>query len=627
MFLRCLFRTLVAATALVACTFGTYSLNAVEPPADSGNWTQWRGPDRDGISKETGLMRKWPEGGPKATWHVDSVGVGYSSIAIKDGRIYTQGDLNGVEHIISLDAKDGRVLWALQPAPVAKRLDERVAKEFKELDANENGQIDEEEALARLGWNFNESDRPVGDDPKNTAQERTERLLKSLDKNNDKQLTFDEAFGFGNDFSRIDSADKDADADELAKQRTAGFLSKLDADSDLRISRDEAKQTFLERIFGSVDVRDQVDPNNPNNKIGDQFLTAAEIQSYFAKQEAGKDGIVTAEELQAFFAARFPNRDGILSKEELRGHFGGYRNGQGDGPRGTPTIEGDRVYTEGGNGDLTCSDAKTGETIWYVNLVDDLGGGRPGWGYSESPLIEGNLLIVTPGGPKGTLAALDKLTGEVVWRSTETTQSAHYASPVAADIGGIREIVQFARESCFGVDAATGKLMWEYKAANNGTANCSTPIVHKDHVFASSSYGTGGGLAKIITKDGTQTTEQVYFDKAMADHHGGTILVGDYLYSIGAGRLICMNYLTGEIAWQDRSVGKGSLVVADGMLFLLSEGHQVGLAEVSPEGYNELGSFKIESHGRPSWAHPVVAGGRLYLRDQGSLTAYDLIDK
>jgi outer membrane protein assembly factor BamB/Ca2+-binding EF-hand superfamily protein len=600
-----------------------YSLAAAEP-ADSGNWTQWRGPNREGISNETGLLKVWPEMGPKVIWKIDSVGVGYSSLVIQDGRIYTQGDLNGVEHIICLDAKDGQTIWAVQPAPVAQALTLRVANELKQLDTNQNGQVDEDEALARLGFDFNRSDEPAGDNPQQIAEQRVARLLKAFDNDNDQELTAVEARLFGKEFTQIDSADNDADVQGLAKQRAQSAFSKLDANSDGKISREEARDSVLNHSFGRIDEQDQVDPKNPNRKIGDELLTQAELEKYFEKQETGKDGVLTVAELQQFFSSRYANRDGILTAQELRGHFGGYRNGMGDGPRGTPTIDGDRIYAEGGNGDVTCLNAQTGETIWHVNLVSDFGGGRPGWGYSESPLIENEMVIVTPGGPKGTLLALNKMTGEAIWQSQETTQGAHYSSPIAAEIGGIREIVQFARESCFGVEAATGKLMWQYSSANNGTANCSTPIVALDHVFASSAYGTGGGLAKITTEGEQQTAKQVYFEKSMGDHHGGTVKIGDYLYSMGGGRLICLNFLTGEIAWQDRSVGKGSLVAADGMLYLLSEGQQVGLAEATPEGYREHGNFKIEGHGRPSWAHPVVAGGRLYIRDQGTLTAFDL---
>jgi outer membrane protein assembly factor BamB len=234
------------------------------------------------------------------------------------------------------------------------------------------------------------------------------------------------------------------------------------------------------------------------------------------------------------------------------------------------------------------------------------------------------MLIVTPGGKSGTLAALDKHTGKLLWQSGDVTQGAHYSSPIVADLAGVRQIVQYARQSVFGVRAADGKLMWQYDHPAIGTANCATPIVRGDAVFASSGYGTGGGMAKITGGPDGQQAEEVWFEGSMANHHGGVVRVGDYLYGFGSNSLLCMHFDTGEIAWRDRSVGKGSLVVADGMLYLLSEGHKVALAEVTPEEYREHGRFEIEKHGLPSWAHPVVAGGRLYIRDQHTLTAYDI---
>jgi len=273
---------------------------------------------------------------------------------------------------------------------------------------------------------------------------------------------------------------------------------------------------------------------------------------------------------------------------------------------------------------VTCLEAATGKTIWHVNLKTGFGGGTPGWGYSESPLIAGDFVIVTPGGRQGTLLALHKLDGEKVWQSAGATEGAHYSSPVLAEINGVKQIVQFARESVFGVTLNEGKLLWRYTAPANGTANCCTPIVDGNLVFAASGYGTGGGLVKIIPAGSTQQAEEVYFEKKMACHHGGIVKVGDHLYSNAAGSLICMEFATGKIAWQARGSGKGSLVAADGMLYLLGEGHELTLAEATPEAYREHGRIRLADHGKPAWAHPVVCGGRLYVRDQESLTCYDV---
>jgi outer membrane protein assembly factor BamB len=587
-------------------------------PSKVGDWPQWRGPNRDGISRETGLLKEWGNDGPKRLWQVNSLGVGYSSIAVKDGRIYTQGDLDGVEHAICLNAKDGSTLWAVQPGPLAEQLINRIDNEFKSLDRNSDGKIDELEALDRFGWDFNRSDRPA-ESKEPLAAQRAARLLEKLDTDKSGSLSFSEAGQLLRDkFEQIDAEEKSADAAALAKKRATAYIKSLDNDSDERLNKQEAKYAGLDRFF------DQADQQDPDTKKGDEQLTAAEIEQFLAKRQPGRDGVVSAKELEDFYARNKNNGDGQLSRDELKTMFGGYRNGMGDGPRGTPTIDGDKVYVEGGHGDVSCLEAETGKTIWHVNLSKSFGGGLPGWGYSESPLIVGDLVIVTPGGKLGTLLALNKQTGERVWQSGDVNEGAHYSSPVLAEINGIKQIVQFGNQSVFGVSLADGQRLWNYKAPANGTANCCAPIVDENFVFASSSYGTGGGLAKIIEAGSTQQVEEQYFEKKMQCHHGGIVKVGDYMYSNGGDTLMCIEFKTGNIMWQHRSVGKGSLVVADGMLYLLSEGHQVALAEATPEEYREHGKFKIEGHGRPSWAHPVVASGVLYIRDQDSLTAYDV---
>lgn len=608
------------ALALVVC-FSFSAAAMAEVPSGPGDWPQWRGPNRNNLSSETGLAREWPEAGPPMLWQVDSVGVGYSSLAVKDGFIVTQGDIDGVEHIICLKAADGSTVWAVQPAPVAAELDAKLAGEEKRLDKNADGTIDEAEALAGVGPDYFTFDRPTTKDVSKeaaeaTATERAARLVKLLDTDNDGKLSAAETAGrFRNQFGKIDKADKTADAAALAAARTADAM-KADKDADGKLSRREAQGTALQEPFARADVKEA------GAAKGDDQLTPTEIEGYFTKSEAGQDGALSAEELAKFYAESQAGKDGVLSKGELRGYFGGYRNSFGDGPRGTPTIDGKLVYAEGGNGDLTCLELATGKTVWHKNLVKDFGGGKPGWGYSESPLVEGDWLIVTPGGPKGTLAALNKMTGEVVWRSSDV-EGAHYASPQVAEIAGERMVVQFASKNVFGVRLSDGKLLWTYSKANNGTANAATPIVRGDYIYASSGYGTGGGLCKVTKKGDEFTAEEVYFDKALANHHGGVLLVGEYLYGFGTG-LICQDFLTGKAAWKARSVTKGSLTYADGLLFLLGENYEVALAEALPEAYTEKGRFKIDNFGRPSWAHPIVAGGKLYIRNMHRLTAYDV---
>jgi outer membrane protein assembly factor BamB len=607
-----------SSAACLALALSATNLLAQVPYA-AGDWPQWRGPNRDGISLETGLLKEWPKDGPPVVWQVDSVGVGYSSLAVKDGSIFTQGDVDGVEHILCLDAKDGKTLWRVQPGPVAQLLTTRIDNEVKQLDKNKNGTIEEIEALARFGWDWNKYDKASGAEVEKLAPQRAAALFKELDKDGDGKLVFAEAGNlFRDHFERIDIAAEGADANAIAQARTAAYVTELDKDGDGRLSKSEVKNTALDRHFGRIDVKDKT-----TNK-GDDLLAADELEASFVKFEAGRDGTLTTDEVAAYFIKNKNAGDGVLSPEELRVAVGGYRNGMGDGPRGTPTVDGDRVYVEGGNGDVSCLEAATGKTIWHVNLKTDFGGNTPGWGYSESPLIVDDMVVVTPGGKGGTLLTLNKFTGKPIWQSKEVTEGAHYSSPVVATIDGTRQIVQFANKSVFGVTLSEGKPLWSYSAAANGTANCCTPIIDGNLVFASSSYGTGGGLAKVISSGSTQQAEEVYFEKKMACHHGGIVKVGDYMYSNGGGALICMHFATGEIMWQSRSSGKGSLCVADGMLYLLGEGHEMALAEVSPEAYKEHGKFRIQSHGKPAWAHPVVAGGKLYIRDQESLTAYDI---
>ena len=588
------------------------------------DWPQWRGPNRDGISTDKGLLKAWPESGPEIAWQVDTVGVGYSSIAVQGDRVFTLGDLNGVEHIICLNAENGQTLWARQPTPVETQLKQRIAEELKRLDQNQDSLVDELEALQGLGWRFNNFDISSIDSMstvKEIIEARINTLTSATDKNDDQQLTWDEIGSlFREHFSRMDTINTDVDAEALAKQRAGQLFSAQDTDQDGHVSLEEAHDSFLQRIFRRADERD------PDTNQGDDQLTREEIEKDLLKHEKGKDGILTVAELAQYYTANHSTGDGILTVSELRSFFGGYRNGMGNGPRGTPAVEGERLYVEGGNGDVTCLDTSTGDTLWYTNLRETLSGGLPGWGYSESPLVEGSLLIVTPGGKDGTVVALNKMTGAVVWQSGSVTESAHYASPIVAEICGDRQIVQFARESVFGLSLEDGSVLWKYANAANGTANCATPIIDQNHVFASSAYGTGGGLAK-ITRDGDQfTATEVYFEKRMANHHGGIVKVGEFMYGFGNGGLICMHFLTGKIEWKARSVGKGSLCVADGMLYLLGENHEVALAEVDPKKYREKGRFKIQPQGRPSWAHPALAGGRFYIRDQGTLTAYDVRD-
>jgi outer membrane protein assembly factor BamB len=305
----------------------------------------------------------------------------------------------------------------------------------------------------------------------------------------------------------------------------------------------------------------------------------------------------------------------------VRSHGGNY-----EGPRCTPTVDGELLYALGLNGDLVCLESATGKLRWRKDLVRAFGGNVGGWGYSESPLVDGDKVICTPGGAKATLVALDKKTGEPVWQAAVPEgDRAHYASAIAADVGGQRQYIQFLGGGVVGVAAADGKFLWRYDHPHNGTANCATPIYHDGCVFAASNYGTGGGLAKLSRQDSTTSAEEVYFTSKMQNHHGGVVLVDGYLYGANGDRLTCLEFKTGKVMWEERRPGKGSLACADGRLYYRNEGGRVTLVQATPQKYTECGRFdQSDRSDQNAWPHPVIANGRLYLRDQDVLLCYDL---
>jgi len=382
-----------------------------------GNWPQWRGPNRDGISTETGLLKQWPANGPPLVWKVGGAGAGYSSLAIANGQIYTMGLRGDREYVIAFDVATGKQVWA-------------------------------------------------------TA------------------------------------------------------------------------------------------------------------------------------------------------------HGGAYRDSRGDGPRGTPTIDGDTLYALGGNGDLSAMDTRTGRIIWTMNVLLKFGGSNLKWGISESPLVMGEKVLVNAGGPGASVVALNKKDGSLIWKSQSDT--AGYSSGMPVTVNNKTQVVFFTDRRAVGLDLNTGKFLWEYQRASNDVANVATPIVRGNRIFLSSDYGTGAGLVE-VKADGSAS--EVYFTKEMRNHHSSSILIGDYLYGFSSGILTAMRFDTGEVAWRDRSVGKGSLVFADGNLYALSEEGVVGLVEATPTGYREKGRFRIQQGSLPTWTHPVIAGGRLYLRDQDTIYAYDVREK
>ena len=407
--------------------------------ADPGafDWPQWRGPDRTGLSKETGLLKKWSPEGPKQVWKITGLGDGYSSPTISAGRIYVIGTKSNDEHMFCLAEKDGARIWD-----------------------------------AKLG-------------PKAAV-------------------------------------------------------------------------------------------------------------SY-------------------------------------------------SGPRSSATVDGVHAYAVTSNGILSCVELAKGTVVWQKNYKTEFGGKHGSWGYAESPLVDGDLVIGTPGADAAALAAFKKKTGDLVWRTAITGvnrkpsaeqkkkrdprnyTTAGYSSVVAAEIGGVKQYVQFIDGGVVGVSAKDGKLLWHYEEPASEGANISTPIVRGDLVFATASYNTGAGQAKIVkTADGFKAESQ-YFLARFQNHHGGVLLVDEHLYGTSNTQLMCLDFKTGKIAWEERGVGKGSVTYADGHLYVRGENGKVALVEASPAKYVEVGRFDQPDRSKQAaWPHPVVANGKLYLRDWDVLFCYDV---
>ncbi|MEX2141572.1 MAG: PQQ-binding-like beta-propeller repeat protein [Pirellulales bacterium] len=325
------------------------------------------------------------------------------------------------------------------------------------------------------------------------------------------------------------------------------------------------------------------------------------------------------------------SRDGgeVIWKAKIgrAGEGGGYR-----GPRSTPTVNEDRVYALSHFGDLVCANAKSGEIIWRKNLEKDFQGRSGGWKYAESPLVDGEKLVCTPGGREATMVALDKRSGKVIWKGrTEEGERAGYASAVVAEIGGLRQYVQLLSQGGASFAADDGRLLWRYgNRFEDNTANIPTPIVQGDRVFFAAGYGRGGGMVR-VTKEGSKfNVEELWFERDLNNKHGGVIWVGDYLYGDRDDNGIpwCADARTGDIAWESRSQagGSGSAAVtyADGHLYWRFQNGVVALVLPTPDGYREVSSFTIPTSGEPGWPHPVVVDGRLYLRDQETLWCYDV---
>ncbi len=323
-----------------------------------------------------------------------------------------------------------------------------------------------------------------------------------------------------------------------------------------------------------------------------------------------------------------------------------------EGPGCTPTVDGERLYVEGLGGDIACLQASDGKILWQRSLTRDFGGRAPTWSYRESPLVDGEKVVFTPGGKDAILVALDKVTGNTIWKSQVPGSDdgdagggppgfgggsgAAYASAIAIDFDRQREYVQLTAKALIGVAASDGKFLWRYdRPANRMGINCTTPIYHDGEVFASSAYGAGGGLVRLSKEaNGRVKTGEVWFQRKLQNHHGGVILLDGCLYGANGGNeggaLVCLDFKTGNVLWNERDdtehrVPKGSVALADGRLYYRAEEGTLLLIEPNAKQYLERGRFEQPDRSKqPAWAHPVIANGKLYIRDQDVLLCYDV---
>jgi outer membrane protein assembly factor BamB len=427
-------RLLTTISTLFLCFSTTSVTLPVSLATTSSDWPQWRGPERNGTSKERGLLKQWPAGGPKLLWQVSDIGDGYSTPAVVGNRIYLMSN-RGMdnEYVQALSTDDGKVIWATR--------------------------------------------------------------------------------------------------------------------------------------VGNV--------GNPNQN------------------------------------PPYPKA------------------------RSTPTIDGGLVYALGSDGDLVCIETGSGKIRWEKNIRKEFGGQPGEWAYAESPLVDRDVVIVTPGGAQATIVALNKKTGAVIWKSAVPGgDPAGYASAIIVNGGGKKQYVQFLSKGLVGVDAATGQFLWRYADVAKGPAQYFTPVASGEYVYGGA-LGVGGGLVRLQADAGGVKAEQVYFARGLPNGLGGAVLVGDHLYGtdIATGPLVAMEFATGKVKWQTESIGRVSMVYADGLLYLHALNGDVALIEATPEAYREKGRFtppnqphhkKVGDYGEQAFAHPVIANGRLYIRDLESLWAYDV---
>jgi outer membrane protein assembly factor BamB len=359
--------------------------------------------------------------------------------------------------------------------------------------------------------------------------------------------------------------------------------------------------------------------------LGDGYSTPAVAE--------GRLYVIANQGLDDEFIKALAEKDGKLIWSQRIGKVGNPKQQPSyPGARSTPTVDGKLAFALGSDGDLVCLEIDSGKIRWQKNLRQQLAG-KPGiWAYSESPLIDGDVLVCTPGGSEATMAALDKKTGEVLWKAAMPEgDDAAYASPVVVEMAGVKQYVQLLQKGLVGVDAKTGKLLWRYaRPTSRFDANIPTPLAADDYIYVASA-GTGGGSVKLQpTGEGQLKPEEIYFAPQLPTAIGGTVKLGDYLYGTTNQALLCVEFSSGKVNWQERAIGAASLCYADGRLYLHGENGEVALVEPSPEGYRQKGRFALPDQSAQrkvmgkAWAYPVVANGRLFIRDRDMLWSFDV---
>lgn len=294
------------------------------------------------------------------------------------------------------------------------------------------------------------------------------------------------------------------------------------------------------------------------------------------------------------------------------------------GPRSTPVVDGGHVYALGTTGVLNCLEAKTGRLVWTLDLMKLGQRPIPEFGYSNSPLIAGDRLFVQPGGPKGnSLAAVDKRTGKILWKGQDDPIG--YATPILIEAQGQPQVVYFTAVGIVALRPDTGQPLWRFAWKTNYDLNVATPIYTGGQLFLSSNYGRGAALLRLKPGGpaGPMGVEEVYRTANMQNHFSTSVLYRDHLYGFSNDRLRCVEWATGEVKWDQRGLGRGSLLLADGHLFALGDKGDLVLAEATPAAYVEKGRCKALPQG-PCWTGPVLANGRLYIRNETEIVALDV---